>query len=101
RRSQRIGRAGSGKAPPGGKLQGALAGGLVTLIAEAVASAADRTWARWAEQPAGAALLTGVDRPGRAIERVRTLVRDWREGVLELAGGGSARRRPYPVHATG
>jgi hypothetical protein len=82
-------------------LQGALAGGLVTLIAEAVAGAADRTRTVWLEQPAGAALLHRVERPGRRTDRVRALVRDWRERVLELAGGDSGRRIPYTVHVTG
>jgi len=100
-RRKRIGAAVTGKAPPGGKLQGALAGGLVTLIAEAAAGAADRTWASWAADPAGAALLTGVQRPGRRTERSRALVRDWRERVLELAGGDTGRRIPYAVHVTG
>src|SRR6266536_3283433 len=51
-RGRRLGAAVTGKAPPGGKLQGALAGGLVTLVAEAVAGAADRTRTTWAGAPA-------------------------------------------------
>jgi hypothetical protein len=100
-RRKRLSAAVTGKAPPGGKLQGALAGGLVTLVAEAVAGAADRTWAAWTELPAGAALLTSVRRPERPTERVRALVRDWRERVLELAGGDPTRRVPYGIHVTG
>jgi dynamin family protein len=99
-RRKRIGAAVTGKAPPGGKLQGALASGLVTLVAEAVAGAADRTRAAWTGNPAGGALLTGVERPGRRTERVRALVRDWRETVLEVAGGDVGRRIPYAVHVT-
>ena len=100
-RGRRMGVAFGRKPPPGGKLQGALAGGLVTLIAEAVTGAADRTWSLWTAQPAGEALLAGVERPGRRTERARALVRDWREYLVELAGGDSSRHIPYPVHVTG
>jgi hypothetical protein len=100
-RGKRIGATVTGKAPPGNKLQGALAGGLATLIAEAVAGAADRTRAAWGQNPAGAALLTGIERVGvRRTERVRALVRDWRDTVTELAGGDVARRIPYQVHVS-
>jgi hypothetical protein len=100
-RSRRFGAAVTGKAPPGGRLQGALAGGLVTLVAEAVDSAADRTRSSWAAEPPGAALLTGMERPGRPTERVRALVRDWRERLLDLAGAEGGRRTAYAVHVTG
>lgn len=100
-RSRRMGAALTRKPPPGGKLQGALAGGLVTLVAEAVTGAADRTWSWWAAQPAGEALLAGMERAGRRTELARALVRDWREYLIELAGGDSSRHVPYPVHVTG
>ncbi len=89
-----------GASPPGGKLQGALAGGLVTLVAEALAGAEERTRTDWTAHPAGAPLVAGFEPSARRTERVRALVRDWREGVLELAGGDVARKVPYAVHVT-
>lgn len=100
-RGKRIGATVTGKAPPGSKLQGALGGGLATLVAEAVAGAADRTRAAWSQNPGGAVLLTKIERVGvRRSEKVRALVRDWRDAVTELAGGDVARRVPYQVHVS-
>ncbi|MCW2638215.1 MAG: putative transporter [Dactylosporangium sp.] len=115
----------TGQSDPGERLQAALGSGVVALIRNAAADAAERVVAAWRVHPAGAALLETaglsqrVERSETAAavdltapsadlsERTARLVRDWQRGVLELvrteAGDkrAFARASAFAVNATG
>ncbi len=98
-----------GRPAPVRHFQDALTTGLVGLIREAGAQAAEDSYAAWHAHPAGPALLRddlrepAPDLPERALR----LVRDWQRGVLELVRvEGADRRRlakisSYAVNASG
>ncbi|MGC9667057.1 ABC transporter [Planosporangium sp. 12N6] len=114
----------TGRPEPGQRLQAALGSGLVVLVRDAAAEAAERVVATWRAHPAGAALVdrippgepTAPDGPaqpgatapaGDLPERIERLVRDWQRGVLDLvrAEAGDkralARAGAFAVNATG
>ncbi len=101
----------TGRTVSGERLQAALESGLVLLIRNAAADAAERAVASWRVHPAGAALLktdAGYAHPSADLpERAERLVRDWQRGVLDLVRteAGSkrnfARASAYAVNATG
>jgi hypothetical protein len=104
----------TGQPDSGERLQAALGSGLVALVSNAAADAAERVVATWRVHPAGAALLAtadaGVDFTAASAdlpERAQRLVRDWQRGVLELvrteAGDkrAFARASAFAVNATG
>jgi hypothetical protein len=115
----------TGQSDPGERLQAALGSGIVALVRNAAADAAERVVAAWRVHPAGAALLetaglsqpvelsetaAGVDLTAPSAdlsERTARLVRDWQRGVLELvrteAGDkrAFARASAFAVNATG
>jgi hypothetical protein len=115
----------AGQPDPGERLQAALGSGLVTLVRNASADAAERVVTAWRVHPAGVALLGTAALPLTAEasqtaaganlavpsadlpERTERLVRDWQRGVLELvrAEAGDkrafARASAFAVNATG
>jgi hypothetical protein len=108
----RVAAALTGRTVTGERLQAALESGLVLLIRNAAADAAERAVASWRVHPAGVALLgsnTGaLSGPAADLpERAERLVRDWQRGVLDLVRteAGSkrnfARASAYAVNATG
>jgi hypothetical protein len=98
-----------GKPAPVQDFQVALSTGLVGLIRESAAEAAEQSWAAWRAHPAGAGLLRDDLRvPGADLpERAQRLVRDWQRGVLNLVrveGAGKrkfAKISSYAVNASG
>ena len=74
----------------------AIGSGLVDLVADAADRAADRTWAAWSVDPAGAALLSDL-RLSRSSadlrERITAEIRAWQRGVLDLIATEGADRR--------
>ncbi len=98
-----------GRPEPVRHFQQALSAGLVGLIEEAAARAAELTWADWHAQPAGAQLLNDdLKEPGPDLnERAQRLVRDWQRGVLNLVRVEGASKRKfakitsYAVNASG
>lgn len=98
--------------PPGGRFAHAVSTGLVTLTVEEAAGAAERTYAAWQADAAGAALLQAaredLSTPSPDLpERAGQMVRDWQRGILELVRteGQQRRRRAkfgaYAVNASG
>jgi hypothetical protein len=94
-------------------LQAALGSGLVALVGNAAADAAERAVGTWWVHPAGAALLrTAADAnlgaPSADLpERTERLIRDWQRGVLELVRAEAGDKRAFArasalaVNATG
>ncbi|GAA1801214.1 dynamin family protein [Planosporangium flavigriseum] len=102
----------TGRPDPGERLQAALGSGVVTLVTNAAADAAERSVAAWRVHPAGAGLLetAGADlgAPSADLrERTERLVRDWQRGVLELVRAQAGDKRAFArvsalaVNATG
>jgi len=99
----------SGKPAPVRDFQNALSTGLVGLIREAAAQAAEQSWAAWHAHPAGDQLLRDDLREPAADlpERAQRLVRDWQRAVLELVRVEGANKRKiakissYAVNASG
>jgi hypothetical protein len=101
----------TGRPGPTDRLQAALESGLVVLVRNAAADAAERAAGNWRVHPAGAALLAGSPDLGTPspdlAERAERLVRDWQRAVLDLvrteAGDkrALARAGAYAVNATG
>jgi hypothetical protein len=111
----------TGRPGSGDRLQAALESGLVVLVRNAAADAAERAVAAWRVHPAGAALLadatgeggiharhTDLTAPAADLpERAERLVRDWQRGVLDLVRAEAgpkrafARASAYAVNATG
>jgi hypothetical protein len=89
------------------RLQAALESGLVVLVRNAAADAAEQAVATWRVHPAGAALLrtteeTGADRridltaPAADLpERTERLVRDWQRSVLDLVRAEAGNKRAF------
>jgi hypothetical protein len=98
-----------GKPEPVRDFQEALSTGLVGLIRESAAQAAERAYQAWRSHPAGAGLLRDELRePGSDLpKRAQRLVRDWQRAVLNLVrveGAGKrkiAKITSYAVNATG
>jgi hypothetical protein len=98
-----------GRPEPVRDFQQALSVGLVGLIREATAQAAEQTWAAWHAHPAGDRLLReALAEPGPELpERAQRLVREWQRGVLNLVRvEGADKRRfakitSYAVNASG
>jgi hypothetical protein len=98
-----------GRPEPVRDFQEALSTGLVGLIREAGAQAAEASYAAWHAHPAGARLLReGLREPGPELaDRAQRLVRDWQRAVLSLVREqGASKRRfakitSYAVNATG
>ena len=92
------------------KVEQAIAHGLSAVVLDAADEAAERTHAAWRGDPAGAALLRGLDL-ARASTTLRAdvdaQVRGWQSDVLELVreqGGarrGTARYLSFGVNAAG
>lgn len=92
------------------RVEQAIAHGLTAVVLDAADAAAERTHAAWRGDPAGAALLRGLDL-ARASTTLRAevdaQVRGWQSDVLELVraqGGsrrGTARYLSFGVNAVG
>jgi hypothetical protein len=110
----------TGRPGPTERLQAALESGLVVLVRNAAADAAERAAATWRVHPAGAALVTTAKEGGAHArwadltgagpdlpERAERLVRDWQRGVLDLVRSEAgdkravARASAYAVNGTG
>lgn len=103
----------TGRPDPGERFQAALSTGLVALVNNAAADAAERVAAAWRVHPAGARLLeaagdTDLRTPSADLpDRVERLIRDWQRSVLDTvrreAGGkrAVARAGAFAVNATG
>jgi hypothetical protein len=103
----------TGQPDRGERLQAALSSGLVALVTNAAADAAERVAAAWQVHPAGAALLdtaagAGLKAPSADLpERTERLVRDWQRGVLDLVRAEAGNKRAlaragaFAVNATG
>ncbi|MCU1432982.1 MAG: transporter, partial [Actinotalea sp.] len=74
----------------------AIGHGLVDLVQDAADRAADRTYAAWRADPAGAALVDGL-RLSRSSsdlrDRITEQIRAWQSGVLDLVSTEGAERR--------
>jgi len=101
----------TGRPGPTERLQAALESGLVVLVRNAAADAAERAAASWRVHPAGAALLaarTALASPAPDLPaRIERLVRDWQRGVLDLVRTEAGNKRTiarlsaYVVNAAG
>ncbi|NJC68880.1 GTPase domain-containing protein [Planosporangium thailandense] len=103
----------TGRPDAGVRFQAALGSGLVALVNNAAADAAERVAGAWRVHPAGARLLesagdTDLRSPSPDLpDRVERLIRDWQRGVLDMvrreAGGRRtvARAGAFAVNATG
>jgi hypothetical protein len=102
----------TGRIGPTERLQAALESGLVVLIRNAAADAAERAVAGWRVHPAGAALLragtTDLTTPAADLAaRAERLVRDWQRAVLDLVRTEAGNKRTvarisaYAVNAVG
>ncbi|WP_336706005.1 dynamin family protein [Oerskovia sp. USHLN155] len=85
---------GKGRQVPG--VEEAISHGLESVVLDAAEEAAERTYRAWRADPAGAALLDGLDL-SRASASLRTRVaeeiRGWQSDVLALVGEQAAGRR--------
>jgi hypothetical protein len=109
----RLAAAFTGRPYPGEQFQAALESGVVTMIRNAAADAAEQAAQSWRAHPAGAALLAvdmtaGLTEPSPDLhDRAERLVRDWQRGVLDLVRREAqdklalARASAYVVNATG
>src|SRR5439155_17999826 len=98
----------------GGRFTEALESGLVALVRNAGADAAEQAASAWRLHPAGAALLAAADDDAHLAapspdlpERAERLVRDWQRAVLELVRDEAGTKRAiarvsaYAVNGTG
>jgi hypothetical protein len=103
----------TGRPDSGERLQAALGSGLVALVSNAAADAAERVVGTWRVHPAGAALLATAAGANLGVpaadlpERAERVVRDWQRGVLELVRAQAGDKRAFArasalaVNATG
>jgi hypothetical protein len=94
----RVGRAIRGEPRAPQQAAEALESGLARVLLEELASAHEQADAAWREDPAGAALLAGLDLdlavlPDGAEEQVAALVRDWQGDVLAMVRSEGADKR--------
>ncbi|MFD6177358.1 MULTISPECIES: dynamin family protein [unclassified Isoptericola] len=99
-----------GRPKEGPQVEQAIAHGLESVILDAAEQAAERTYAAWRGDAAGAALLDGLDLarvPAALRTEVAEQIRGWQEDVLELvreqgaARRGTARAVSFGVNALG
>jgi hypothetical protein len=106
----RIGAAFRGTPPAEPEVETAIESSLEALVLDGAARAADRAYAAWRADPAGAALLGGLQLSRASDDlapRVTAEIRGWQGAVLDLVAGqgagkrSTARRLSFGVNALG